>query len=71
MPLAHCCPALPHAVLCCVQSVATFAAVGPTKNGKSVYQNCVDAVKSGWFTKSQVSKQLNRASDTWWPGDCE
>jgi hypothetical protein len=51
--------------------VATFAAVGPTKNGKSVYQNCVDAVKSGWFTKSQVSKQLNRASDTWWPGDCE
>lgn len=51
------------------QSVATFAAVGPTKNGKSVYQNCVDAVKSGWFSKSQVSKQLNKASDTWWPGD--
>jgi hypothetical protein len=51
--------------------VATFNAVGPTLNGKTVFDNCVDAVKKGWFTKSQVSKQLNRATDSWMPGDCE
>lgn len=51
------------------QSVATFSAVGPAANGRSVYQNCVDAVKSGWFTKSTTAKELNKATDTWMPGD--
>jgi hypothetical protein len=53
------------------QSVATFTAVGPTLNGKTIYQNCVANVKNGWFTKSQVAKQLNKATDSWMPGDCE
>jgi len=51
------------------QAVATFSAVGPSANGKSVYQNCVDVVKSGWFTSSTASKELNKATDSWMPGD--
>jgi len=51
------------------QSVATFTAMGPATNGKSVYQNCVDSVKKGWFSGSQVEKDLKKASDSWWPGD--
>jgi len=51
------------------QSVATFTAVGPSLNGKSVYQNCVATVKSGWFSKSAVEKNLKKATDSWWPGD--
>lgn len=45
--------------------------MGPATNGKSVYQNCVDSVKKGWFSGSQVEKDLKKASDSWWPGDCE
>jgi hypothetical protein len=51
------------------QSVATFTATGPTTNGKSVYQNCAESVRNGWFTKSAAAKQLAKASDTWWPMD--
>jgi hypothetical protein len=60
--------------LCCcyaVQSVATFTATGPTTNGKSVYTNCAESVKSGWFTKAAANKEINKATDTWMPGDCE
>lgn len=53
------------------QSVATFTATGPATNGKSVYANCAEAVKSGWFTKAQAAKEINKASDSWMPGDCE
>jgi hypothetical protein len=64
-PLCICTPLL------CPQAVATFSAVGPAANNKSVYQNCVDVVKSGWFTSSTASKELNKATDSWMPGDCE
>jgi len=64
-------PACPGPVVLLLQSVATFTAMGPATNGKSVYQNCVDSVKKGWFSGSQVEKDLKKASDSWWPGDCE
>lgn len=51
------------------QSVATFTATGPASNGKSVYANCAEVVKSGWFTKAEAAKQINKASDSWMPGD--
>jgi hypothetical protein len=51
------------------QSVATFTATGPTTNGKSVYTNCAESVKSGWFTKAAANKEINKATDTWMPGD--
>lgn len=51
------------------QSVASFTITGPAQNGKSVYDNCLAVVKKGWFTKSQLTKDVNKASDTWMPGD--
>jgi hypothetical protein len=51
------------------QSVATFTVSGPTSNGKSAYTNCAESVKSGWFTKAEAAKQINKASDSWMPGD--
>lgn len=51
------------------QSVATFTAIGPAANGKPVLNNCNAAVKSGWFSKSAAAKNLNKASDSWMPGD--
>lgn len=53
------------------QSVASFTITGPSSNGKSAYDNCLAVVKKGWFTKSQLSKDVNKASDSWMPGDCK
>jgi len=50
------------------QSVASFSALGPTANGKPVYVNCMEAVKNGWFTKSEVAKDLHKATESLWPG---
>jgi hypothetical protein len=51
------------------QSVATFTATGPTTNNKSVFANCAEVVKSGWFSSSAAKKELNKATDSWVPGD--
>jgi hypothetical protein len=58
-------PALP------TQSVATFTATGPTTNNKPVFANCAEVVKSGWFSSATANKELNKATDSWMPGDCE
>jgi hypothetical protein len=47
----------------------TYAATGPTLNGKTPYDNCVAASKSGWISSSQVKKEIKKATDTWMPGD--
>lgn len=51
------------------QSTVTYLAVGPAKNGKSVFQNCQTNTKSGWFSGSTVEKALKKATDTWAIGD--
>lgn len=48
----QCAGSVPHSFpvlipVCFIQSVATFTAVGPTLNGKTVYENCIANVKSG------------------------
>eukprot|EP00775_Hariotina_reticulata_P010782 gene10782-10939_t len=51
------------------QSTVTYAAVGPSVNGKTVIANCQTNTKSGWFSGAQVEKALKKATDTWMPGD--
>jgi hypothetical protein len=51
------------------KSTVTYAATGPTSNGKTPYDNCVAASKSGWFSSSAVKKEIKKATDTWMPGD--
>lgn len=51
------------------KSTVTYAAQGPTLNGKSVYDNCVANTKKGWFSSSTVAKEIKKVTDTWWPGD--
>lgn len=51
------------------QAVVTYRAIGPTFNGKTVLDNCKQNSRSGWFTGSTVSREIKKATDTWWPGD--
>lgn len=51
------------------KSTVTYAATGPTANGKTPYDNCVAASKSGWISSSTVKKEIKKATDTWMPGD--
>ena len=51
------------------KSTVTYAATGPTLNGKTPYENCLAAAKGGWFSSSTVKKALKAATDSWMPGD--
>jgi hypothetical protein len=51
------------------KSTVTYAANGVGTNGKSALDNCIAATKSGWFSSSDIKKQIKKATDTWMPGD--
>jgi hypothetical protein len=51
------------------KSTYTFAATGATTNGNTILANCQAAAKNGWFSSSDLAKQIKKATDTWMPGD--
>lgn len=53
------------------RATLTYYAVGPTKNGKNVCANCKENVTSRMLglRDSVLESEINKATDTWWPGD--